>query len=184
MEDGRGAKLATGCLGCFTLAQGVNIIAGIDLFQGILTVALGLLVFMMPEHFRGHALAHHYLYNETTMLAVFVMSSIGGVSAYFAWCALRGVRNVDAKLLWRFFLWKAGRAFFFSLLLFSDLWKTIGTPVLGNYFTLFVVATTWRVYLLWIIFSLHERIMSNDVDMAGTAGYTREDLDEHMPIVP
>ena len=106
MEERRENKLAKGCLGCFTLAQGVNIIAGIDLFQGILTVALGLLVFMMPEvrdpprclarslsppsslparrafkrwppplthtgrpprqNFRGHALAHHYLYNETT----------------------------------------------------------------------------------------------------------------------
>lgn len=79
------------------------------------------------------------------MLAVVVMSAIGGLSAFFAWCAIRGVKQFNSKLLWRFFLWKAGRAFFFSLLLFSDVWKTIGTPVLGNYMMLFVVATGWRV---------------------------------------
>jgi hypothetical protein len=77
-------------------------------------------------------------------LAVIVMSSIGAASAYFALCAIRGVRAVDPALLWKFLLWKAGRAFFFSLLLFSDMWKTLGTPLQGSYMFLFVMSTAWR----------------------------------------
>ncbi len=36
--------------------------------------------------------AHHLLYNETTIVAVLVMSGIGACSAYFSWCAIRGIR--------------------------------------------------------------------------------------------
>ena len=204
-------EMATNCCGFFSLAQGVMIVAGLDLVrrrarshlcvralpagraderaagraqvQGMLTVFLGLCVLTAPEQFKGHPLAHHFLYNETTVLAVIVMSIIGAVTVHFSMCAIKGVRQLDAKLLWFFFLWKAGRwgnsacghagvparrragarargragplacrtdcpcrrlicsprhplcrAFFFSLLLFSDVFKTIGTG-LQQYFS-------------------------------------------------
>ncbi|KAJ1467916.1 hypothetical protein T484DRAFT_1985425 [Baffinella frigidus] len=137
--------LANGCCGFFSLTQGTLIVAGMDLIQGVLTVFLGLCVLTAPAgQYKGHALAHHYLWNETTDLAVVVMSLIGAASTYFALCAIRGVRNVDPKLLWKFLLWKAGRAFFFSLLLFSDMWKTLGTDLQGSYMMLFVMSTAWR----------------------------------------
>mmetsp|Transcript_46550 Transcript_46550/g.95231 ORF Transcript_46550/g.95231 Transcript_46550/m.95231 type:complete len:184 (-) Transcript_46550:414-965(-) len=176
-------NLANSCCGCFSLTTGVYIIAAMDLLQGMLTVFLGLCVLTAPEHFAGHPLAHHFLYNETTMLAVLVMSTIGGVSVYFALCAIRGVRNVDPKLLWFFLLWKAGRAFFFSLLLLSDVWKTLGSEFQGTYMMLFATSTGWRVYLLWVVFSLYEKINTNDAAGAALAGYNREEIEEHMPIV-
>jgi len=77
--------------------------------QGMLTVFLGMCVLTAPEQFKGHPLAHHFLYNETTVLAVIVMSIIGAVTVHFSMCAIKGVRQLDAKLLWFFFLWKAGR---------------------------------------------------------------------------
>ena len=163
-------ELATNCCGCFSLAQGVFTVAALDLLQGMLTVFLGLCVLTAPEQFKGHPLAHHFLYNETTVLAVVVMSLIGVVTVYFSMCAIRGVRQLDAKLLWYFFLWKAGRAFFFSLLLLSDVLKTIGTPLQGSYSFLFVFSTTWRVYLLWIIFSLYEKINNKDFTGMSASG--------------
>jgi hypothetical protein len=48
-----------------------------------------------PEQFKGHPLAHHFLYNETTVLAVIVMSIIGAVTVYFSLCAIRGVRRLE-----------------------------------------------------------------------------------------
>ena len=130
-------EMATNCCGFFSLAQGVMIVAGLDLVrrrarshlcvralpagraderaagraqvQGMLTVFLGLCVLTAPEQFKGHPLAHHFLYNETTVLAVIVMSIIGAVTVHFSMCAIKGVRQLDAKLLWFFFLWKAGR---------------------------------------------------------------------------
>mmetsp|Transcript_20205 Transcript_20205/g.29637 ORF Transcript_20205/g.29637 Transcript_20205/m.29637 type:complete len:184 (+) Transcript_20205:206-757(+) len=175
-------ELATNCCGCFSLAQGVTIVAGLDLVQGFLTVFLGLCVLTAPEQFKGHPLAHHFLYNETTVLAVLVMSLIGAVTVYFSMCAIRGVRQLDSKLLWFFFLWKAGRAFFFSLLLFSDVFKTLGTELQGSYMMLFVFSTSWRAYLLWIIFSLYEKINNKDFSGVSAAGYSPTDVQEHMPI--
>mmetsp|Transcript_59173 Transcript_59173/g.139374 ORF Transcript_59173/g.139374 Transcript_59173/m.139374 type:complete len:183 (-) Transcript_59173:36-584(-) len=177
------SNLAENCCGCFSLTQGVYIVAGMDFLQGVLTVFLGLCVLTAPDSFQGHPLAHHFLYNETTVLAVLVMSTIGGVSAYFALCAIRGVRNVDPRLLWYFFLWKAGRAFFFSLLLLSDVWKTLGTEFQGSYMMIFATSTAWRAYLLWVVFSLYEKINTNDASGAAMAGYSRSDIEEHMPIV-
>ena len=52
--------------------------------------------------------------------------------------------------------------FFFSLLLFSDVFKTLGTDLQGTYMMLFVFSTSWRAYLLWIIFSLYEKINNKD----------------------
>ena len=155
-------ELASNCLGCFSLASAVFTVAALDLMQGLLTVFLGLCVLTVPEQYKGHPLAHHFLYNETTVLAVIVMSLIGVVTIYFSVCAIRGVRQLDARLLWFFFLWKAGRAFFFSLLLFSDVFKTLGTDLQGTYMMLFVFSTSWRAYLLWIIFSLYEKINNKD----------------------
>mmetsp|Transcript_42456 Transcript_42456/g.113602 ORF Transcript_42456/g.113602 Transcript_42456/m.113602 type:complete len:208 (+) Transcript_42456:1338-1961(+) len=176
-------KLADNCCVCFTLATGVTIIATLDLIQGLLTVFLGVACLLMPETFKGHPLAHHYLYNETTMVAILVMSLIGSISAYFSWCAIKGIRNLDSSLLWKFFLWKAGRAFFFSLLLLSDVWKTFGTAMFGSYLLVLFMSTAWRAYLLWIIFSLYEMINTNDASSAAEAGILRQDADERRPIV-
>mmetsp|Transcript_42455 Transcript_42455/g.113599 ORF Transcript_42455/g.113599 Transcript_42455/m.113599 type:complete len:98 (+) Transcript_42455:1518-1811(+) len=92
-------------------------------------------------------------------------------------------RNLDSSLLWKFFLWKAGRAFFFSLLLLSDVWKTFGTAMFGSYLLVLFMSTAWRAYLLWIIFSLYEMINTNDASSAAEAGILRQDADERRPIV-
>jgi len=85
------AELANGCCGFFSLTQGVLIVAVMDLIQGrqtalrsvgpstklielirartagALTVFLGLCVLSAPAgQYNGHALAHHFLWNETT----------------------------------------------------------------------------------------------------------------------
>lgn len=176
-------ELATNCCFCFSLATGVIIIATLDLLQGALTVLLGAACLLIPDSLKGHPLAHHLLYNETTIVAVLVMSAIGACSAYFSWCAIHGIRNLDSSQLWKFLLWKAGRAFFFSLLLLSDVWKTFGTSMLGSYLLLFVISTGWRVYLLWIIYSLYEKINTNDSSCVTDAGILRQDADERRPIV-
>ena len=65
------------------------------------------------------------------------------------------------------------RAFFFSLLLFSDVFKTFGTDLQGSYMMLFVFSTSWRAYLLWIIFSLYEKINNKDFSGVSEAGMQR-----------
>ena len=40
-----------------------------------------------------------------------------------------------------------------------------------------------KVYLLWVIFSLHERVANGDLEGAEAAGYSRQDLEEVAPIV-
>ncbi len=114
MMSSRKLELASNCCFCFSLATGVMIIATIDLLQGVLTVVLGAACLMMPDTLKGHPLgwslgafllcfvvfdlliaAHHLLYNETVFVAVIVMSGIGAVSAYFSWCAIKGIRSLS-----------------------------------------------------------------------------------------
>ena len=38
----------------------------------------------------------------------------------------------------------------------------LGTDLQGTYMMLFVFSTSWRAYLLWIIFSLYEKINNKD----------------------
>jgi hypothetical protein len=40
----------------------------------------------------------------------------------------------------------------------------------GSYMMLFVFSTTWRAYLLWVIFSLYEKINNKDFSGVSSAG--------------
>jgi hypothetical protein len=64
-------ELASNCCFCFSLANGVMIIATIDLLQGILTVILGAACLMMPDTLKGHPLGGyeslHLLRNLLTL---------------------------------------------------------------------------------------------------------------------
>eukprot|EP00961_Rhodomonas_salina_P078680 1058094-Rhodomonas_salina.1 len=46
------SNLAENCCGCFSLTQGVYIVAGMDFLQGVLTVFLGLCVLTAPDSFQ------------------------------------------------------------------------------------------------------------------------------------
>eukprot|EP00294_Goniomonas_avonlea_P004237 CAMPEP_0114566244 /NCGR_PEP_ID=MMETSP0114-20121206/14776_1 /TAXON_ID=31324 /ORGANISM="Goniomonas sp, Strain m" /LENGTH=272 /DNA_ID=CAMNT_0001752617 /DNA_START=228 /DNA_END=1046 /DNA_ORIENTATION=- len=103
------------------------------------------------------------------------MMLVAFASIFFAGVALLGVKTLDARLLWSYFLWKLGRTCFYSLLLLSDLLRSWGWELAQ----LFLISAGIRVYFLWIVWSLHQKLQTGEG--AREAGYGTLDVEERTP---